>query len=545
MNVDICNGLINELDIYSGGPFEGPSFTTVCSHLHIGKILCQVISNGELNTEIVLFDSNHEIDSSSPIIEDKTNSISDVYILKFYKLTNSASYTEQQLIELTMFKKTVMASVVLNSVNQAYYKNQYSDPNLGLPNLKCFNLILNRTQKFDERSYLVGRINIKECGKINRLFGPATTSLAIKAYGEKLSTIIDEKYDEVLCTLGGDNFAVIILEEKLELLKPLLNGCPIEINTTDDSFELQISARAGFAKCSLSNYHQNMFLGYASEAMAYSKLPHTPDVVMYTDAAHNVVNDNKNYAERIKSALENDKFMVYFQPVVEYSDVPQITAAEALIRWNDDCQVVNPLSFIPVAEEAGLITKIDFYVLNKVCQRIKSFIDDGLQVVPVSCNFSKYNLNNSDFAQRIIDTINMYQIDYRLINIEFDESAFHEDQESFTNCVNTLKNAGIKVVIDKFGSNLSSLHLLIELDFDFLKIDMNTANNKNPKTRIILESIIHTAYRLGITVICNGVESEATIKDLNKAGCSFFQTDYYDKALSERFFINRLKKPLY
>ena len=145
----------------------------------------------------------------------------------------------------------------------------------------------------------------------------------------------------------------------------------------------------------------------------------------------------------------------------------------------------------------------------------------------------------------IIEIIDKYKIDHSLINIEFKEAGFHEEYEAFCYSAQKLISEGVKISVDNFGSGFSSLILLSKLDFNFLKIDRSIVTSKDAKANIIIDSIITMAERLGLTVVCEGIETTEDIERIMNSGCNIFQTDFYDKAMSERFFLNRLRNPKY
>ena len=132
-----------------------------------------------------------------------------------------------------------------------------------------------------------------------------------------------------------------------------------------------------------------------------------------------------------------------------------------------------------------------------------------------------------------------------LINIEFKEAGFHDEYDALCYSATKLIASGIKISIDNFGTGFSSLGLLKNLDFNFLKIDRSIVTSKDDKSKIILDSIINMAKRIGLTVVCEGIESSEDIERIMEIGCNIFQTDFYDKAMSERYFMSRLRNPDY
>ena len=141
---------------------------------------------------------------------------------------------------------------------------------------------------------------------------------------------------------------------------------------------------------------------------------------------------------------------------------------------------------------------------------------------------------------QIIKTIDKYDIDHSLINIEFTEAGFHEEYEALVYAVSKLKNNGISVTIDNYGLGYSSIRLLQELEVDSIKLSHGFLSSDNPKTDIILEELIALINKMGLHVVAQGVQSEEQVKKLIGYGCNFFQTELFEKAVSERFFVKKL-----
>ena len=219
--------------------------------------------------------------------------------------------------------------------------------------------------------------------------------------------------------------------------------------------------------------------------------------------------------------------------------------AEALARWPRDGRITAPDEFIEYARNSGIVTKIDFHVLRKVCEAVKVWTDSGMEIVPITCNFASKNLFNSKLVSDIIDIIDSHGVDRKLIGIEFSEPDFKGGRILLTQAAQDLSDKGVKVTIDKFGLGRSSLDLLQDLKADYLKFDFGQLSLEDPRGSIIVKDMINLAEKLGFTVICKGVKTREDANELMLCGCTRFQSFIYDKPLSERFFERRLKNPDY
>lgn len=225
---------------------------------------------------------------------------------------------------------------------------------------------------------------------------------------------------------------------------------------------------------------------------------------------------------KMNDALKNQDFKVYLQPKVKIS-TGKIIGAEALVRWQDtDMGLVPPNEFIPLFEKIGFIRRLDFYMFEQVCICLRRWLDAGFQPVPVSVNLSRLHLTNKDFLSPFIEVQKKYCIPPELLELELTETAFQDYPDVIPEAIHQIHNAGYTCSLDDFGSGYSSLNNLEALDIDILKLDckfLRAARVKNDKGHIVIEELIHMARRLGITVCCEGVETEAQLAFLKECHC--------------------------
>lgn len=253
-----------------------------------------------------------------------------------------------------------------------------------------------------------------------------------------------------------------------------------------------------------------------------------------------------SFFRRLLAAIQNGEFVVYFQPKVSISDL-SVAGAEALVRWNDNGEIVPPIKFIPFCERTGLVIDIDFYVLEETCRRMREWMDKGIDLVRISVNFSKYHFNEPGIAERIYKVIRSYGIPTEYIEVEFTETAYLDKEELLEYTVDKLKSYGIKSSIDDFGSGYSSLNLLQNMDFEVVKLDKSLLGKgvENGKARKVISSIIHMAKELGMEVLAEGVETPEELKLLRDLNCDVVQGFLFDRPLPVDAFEKRLRKKVY
>ncbi len=243
--------------------------------------------------------------------------------------------------------------------------------------------------------------------------------------------------------------------------------------------------------------------------------------------------------DQIVKGLEKREFVAYYQP--QYDTLTgKMTGAEALIRWvKPDGELVPPVKFIPYAEECGLVTKLDWYMLRQVCQFQKDRIKENEKVVPIAVNFSRCHLPDPEFVEKIEAVVNSYQLPHELIVIELTETAMMNHNADTIAIVKKMRDMGFAVAIDDFGSGMSSVRLLHDIDANILKIDRSllSGNCETDKERILLESIISIAQRIGMHTIAEGVETEQQLGFLRTCGCTAIQGFLFARPMPEEEFI--------
>ena len=421
---------------------------------------------------------------------------------------------------------------------------RYINPDTGLHNLNYYHKELRKILASEDRFlFSCAFISLKGFNQLNRFFGSDITGKAIKMFAQKLEEFVNEDSGEFAVHVGGDNFVVVIHSTKIESLKSFLSAVQVTLESDGESFSHIVSARAGITNIMPRHVNSNDVLGECSITLQIARRG-TEDFVMFSemDAAHD---NQKNIAKTISRAVDENKFLIYYQPVVATEGRPTLFEAEALARWPRDGRITAPDEFINYARNSGIVTKIDFHVLGKVCEAVKAWSDAGYELVPLTCNFASKNLFNSSLASDIIDIIDSHGVDRKLIGIEFSEPDFKGGRRLLTNAAQELSEKGVKVTIDKFGLGRSSLDLLQDLKADYLKFDFGQLSLDDPRGSIIVKDMINLAEMLGFTVICKGVRTREDANELMLSGCTHFQSFIYDKPLSERFFERRLKNPLY
>lgn len=252
----------------------------------------------------------------------------------------------------------------------------------------------------------------------------------------------------------------------------------------------------------------------------------------------------KSISANMISALENGEFQAWLQPKVSLAN-GKIVGAEALVRWQRaDGTMIYPDSFISIFEKNGFVTQIDYSVLNQVLLYLREAMDCGEEVVPISVNFSRRHNEKTDFVDNVLNKLSTMGIPANLIEAEITESVFMMDLSKLTGNLRSLKESGIAISIDDFGSGYSSLNVLSNVDVDIIKLDRKFLNHtgKDNKATVFIKYLIKMIKRMGYQVLAEGVETKEQLKLLKNADCDMVQGYYYAKPMPIPAFRKYLKE---
>ena len=240
----------------------------------------------------------------------------------------------------------------------------------------------------------------------------------------------------------------------------------------------------------------------------------------------NITQEDKVILAEIEEAMASHELQAYYQPLYD-ALTNRMVSAEALVRWiKKDGTVVSPAYFIPVLEKNDAVLKVDWYILEEACKLLRYQIDNALNPVPISVNFSRMHLvYETNIADRLCQIVDSYQLEHKWIEIEITESAFINQPEAVAQLVKAIRSLGFSVAIDDFGSGLSSLSFVKDVEVDVLKIDRSllSKNCETEKERIVLESIFNFAHRLKLTTVAEGVETREQLGFLRTCDCKKIQ----------------------
>ena len=409
----------------------------------------------------------------------------------------------------------------------------FFDSELNMFNLKQFMKTVRQLCK-EERieDYTAVYFNLKRFSIVNQQIGRENGTRVMKKFIGMIDDLLDHKY-EFVCRIGGDNFIIILADEKLKPVLELLKGTGISI---DDSKSERIFISATVGVYVIPDMESFVLPTDIMDrvSMAFHLAKVTQDVVYFDD---NLLTRSKRHNDITASfpkALEDEEFLVYYQPKIAL-DGRNIAGAEALSRWFHNGRLISPADFIPVLEQGRDICKLDFYVLDKVCRDMRKWLDTGKNVVRISVNLSRRHLSDMDLLDRIVEIIDRHNVPHELIEIELTETTTDVEFKDLKRTINGLHKTGISTSVDDFGIGYSSLNLIKELPWNVLKLDKSLLpdknNNNDEQKGIMFKYIVAMAQEMGLECIAEGVETKEHVDLLTSNCCKLAQGYYFDKPL--------------
>ena len=265
-------------------------------------------------------------------------------------------------------------------------------------------------------------------------------------------------------------------------------------------------------------------------------------ITFYQPSFRRIVSSND--IDELQKALNNDEFVVYYQPKYDLAK-KHFISSEALIRWKSEKYgFLTPTKFLGKAEAVGLTHEIDTFVLRRVCEDLNDLRRRGKRLLPVSVNFSLYEFYSANFLDTIVDILDQFQIPTHLIEIEITEATSQANQFLSLSIIKKLKERGIRVLMDDFGVGFSNIGNLKKIPFDAVKIDKSFIDDivTDSKTREIVRFLINLCKVNELEVIAEGVDNKEQLEVLRKCKCDTIQGFYFSQPLSKQDFEKFLAK---
>ena len=427
-------------------------------------------------------------------------------------------------------------------IHHLEHKSEY-DELTGLMNSNTFSNKINEIFQGNP-THLAGKyaiiyFDVIRFKAINDLFGKAGGDLLLIFIAEILKDLIED--DEMACRVGSDRYALFVKTDNKNLSKFSEN---LIEQIGEYQLSMKVSCNVGIYVIDDTSLLAANMLDRAVLAESTIKGTYAHQYRFYTEDLRQQMLTEQEVVGRMVQALYDHEFVPYFQPQFNHS-TGELVGAEALVRWeHPEKGLIRPDVFIPIFENNGFITPLDLYIFECACKFIKQHLNDGLKIVPISTNFSRYDIMQTDFVDRLEEIRTKYDVPVKYLRVEITESAVFGENECINHVVHNLHDHGYIVEMDDFGSGYSSLNVLKDIDFDIIKLDMKFLSDKKAHSRggTVISSIVSMARWLNLPIIAEGVESVEQADFLKSIGADYIQGYLYSKPIPELQFIDLLKK---
>lgn len=350
------------------------------------------------------------------------------------------------------------------------------------------------------------------------------------------------------CRITADSFVSLYETDDVEQIKKGFIKRGEEFCETAHRFyakcKLGLAGGITLLDRSLESVSQN--IDNANTARKNVKKDSNVQAEIYTTKLKQEHQKQMEIVSHMTEALENREFKVFLQPKMDmFTD--KVIGAEALVRWfKPDGTMVSPGEFIPIFEENGFVTHLDFEMMRQVLDMLQQRMQEGKPIVKVSVNFSRKHQDDQKYLERLDELMSQYSVPAKNLEIEITESVFMRDLAPLIESICQLKQRGFSVSIDDFGAGYSSLNVLSRVKADIVKLDrqflLDVEMEKDNFTSEFLQLLINMIKKLGFSVLAEGVETAEQVALLKNAGCRFAQGFYYAKPMPIPEFLDFLDR---
>lgn len=403
---------------------------------------------------------------------------------------------------------------------------------------------INTTRKLinGDKQYTIISLDIDNFKHINEIYGYGMGSKVLKQLGYFLKHMMKSE-DTIVSRGTGDGFLVLIksenavkkINEGLKSTNVVLKGLN---RVLEDEYNFSFSL--GYYHIKDTSLDLSFIIDCANLARNVGKKIVGTTVNEYTDEMNNERIAINEVVATMNKGLENREFIVHYQPKFDLNTM-ELVGAEALVRWNKNIQMISPDHFIPIFEKNGFIEKLDYYIIENVCDFIRKHHDVDLPLI--SLNLSGITIMRENLVDRIVSIIDRYGISSSQLELEITESAFIDNFELGVDKLIKLRELGFQISMDDFGAGISSLNRLKEMPIDVLKIDREFIVDSlvNEKGNKIIKNIVNMAKDLNLETIAEGIETAEQLDFLKGLGCDLGQGYFYSKPLPPYDFIKKVK----
>lgn len=422
--------------------------------------------------------------------------------------------------------------------NKIRYQTEY-DTLTGLPNQIIFDDRLQQAIVRSDNNYgartAVASLDIDHIKKINDTLGRDHGDELIKEIAKRLQSCVREK--DTICRTGGDEFLILIDEFSAHtqlaafaqrILNSISNSVVINGSVCHTTASIGISVYPNDAKDGAS------LIKYANIALNKAKETGRNNYHFFTQYLERYTKHRVNIENHLHDAIKHQEFILQYQPVVNTKS-QKIKGLEALVRWKSPTDgMIAPNSFIPIAEDTGLIQSISDIVIQEAFKQLKDWHNHGHPDLKMAVNLSAVQLDDKQLLERITGYAKRFALEPTSIILEITETMFLMNIDKATKILTSIREEGFLVALDDFGTGYSSLSYLRDLPIDITKLDRSFCHQlpNSKRDNAIAKNIINLINDLGLEIVAEGVERKDSLDFLIENDCHIIQGYYFSKPLS-------------
>ncbi len=368
--------------------------------------------------------------------------------------------------------------------------------------------------------------DVDKLGLINTLFGTKRGDDIIRAFALAINNV--KRENDVSGRVNTDDFALLTTLDPYDAAQLFENELRMII--TDQELSEKVNYYAGICRY---DGHDDIYTLYNKANLCLLMHPDGARVSEFTPDMESRMVENEMLRSEMLDALRLGQFELYYQPKVSFK-TGGILGVEALIRWHHPVKgFIPPCDFIPLAEQFGIITKIDEWGLATACRQCKQWQNMGLPPVKVSVNMSQAQFLKTDVYASVTRALAETGLEPKYLEIEVTETMAMTDVERTVDVLGKIHDLGVSISMDDFGTGYSSLASLKAIPFDVLKIDRSLVCDlsDNDTSRRITGAIVAMGKALRMVVLAEGVETDEQSKLLGEIGCDLAQGYFFSKPL--------------
>jgi diguanylate cyclase (GGDEF)-like protein len=370
---------------------------------------------------------------------------------------------------------------------------------------------------------------------INDTLGHAIGDRLLQGLAERFLTCVRE--DDSVARMGGDEFTFVFgglskVEDAARMAEKVLRAVTHPFCL--DGHDLHVTASVGIAVYPGDGDGPESLLQSADAAMYRAKEQGRNNYQLCTPGMNDRALERMALEGRLRRALDGEELVLHYQPLVEAA-TGKVVGTEALLRWqHPERGLLMPDQFIPVAEDSRLILPIGDWVLRVACRQLRSWHEAGFPELRMSVNLSARQFQQPGLVASIRDALEGAGLGPRFLELEITESIAMSNVGWTAEVLKALRAMGIRISIDDFGTGQSSLSYLKHFPLSTLKIDRSFVRDmaSDPEDEAIASAVIALAHVLGLSVIAEGVETDAQLALLRRAGCEEYQGYLFSRPVS-------------